>query len=296
MFAFVILHYLAEEMTKECVGQIYKTFPDKFNYKIVIVDNASPNGSGKELQEYYKNDDCCNVILNDKNDGFARGNNIGFRYAKSEFDPDFIIVMNNDVLIEDSTFLQKIECIYRKEPFYVCGPDIFSVRTGTHQSPSMMESKEAIENSLKEYRKSVCKPRFYFFIDRIRDKIKFRSRLLSRMKKFSPQAEKKWQMQAKDVVLHGACYIFSRNYIVKENQAFDPSTFLFREEEILYLDCKRKGYSMLYEPSLCVKHLEDVSTNYATSKTENNNSFSKYKFINENQYNSLQILLNKMES
>ena len=42
MIAFVILHYRAADMTRKCVERIKALEGDK---KIVIVDNASPNGN-----------------------------------------------------------------------------------------------------------------------------------------------------------------------------------------------------------------------------------------------------------
>ena len=46
MTAFVILHYRAIDTTRSCVKSIRALAGDKH---IVIVDNASPNGTGKVL-------------------------------------------------------------------------------------------------------------------------------------------------------------------------------------------------------------------------------------------------------
>ena len=53
MFVFIILHYLAEDMTKECVKYIQNHL-DMNRIRIVIVDNASSNGSGARLKQFYK--------------------------------------------------------------------------------------------------------------------------------------------------------------------------------------------------------------------------------------------------
>ena len=45
-FAFVILHYVAFDMTTECVDNLLNRFGND-NILIVIVDNSSPNSSGK---------------------------------------------------------------------------------------------------------------------------------------------------------------------------------------------------------------------------------------------------------
>ena len=93
---FVILHYLAIDETYKSVDSIEKKI-DTDMYKIVIVDNASPDKSGALLKEHYKNDDHVEVLLNQENLGFARGNNVGFRYAEKTWNPSYIVLMNNEV-------------------------------------------------------------------------------------------------------------------------------------------------------------------------------------------------------
>ena len=56
---FVVLHYLTIDDTIECVNSI-KEKCKKGNFRIVIVDNASPNNSKNELKEVYENDNIKN--------------------------------------------------------------------------------------------------------------------------------------------------------------------------------------------------------------------------------------------
>ena len=86
MVCYIILHFQVEEETVNCVNQLKQIDGE---HRIIIVDNCSPNGSGKKLSERYKNDSNIDVILHDKNDGFARGNNAGCKYAKEKYNPDF---------------------------------------------------------------------------------------------------------------------------------------------------------------------------------------------------------------
>ncbi len=55
MICFVILHYMVLEETVKCIESIEAQGVDSFSVKIIVVDNASPNGTGKMLQEKYKN-------------------------------------------------------------------------------------------------------------------------------------------------------------------------------------------------------------------------------------------------
>jgi len=66
------------------------------NYEVVIVDNLSVDGTREWLQEVKeRNDPRIKVILNDKNSGFAGGNNIGIQAAEG----DYILLLNNDTLV-----------------------------------------------------------------------------------------------------------------------------------------------------------------------------------------------------
>lgn len=80
-FGFVVLHYLTVEMTKISVNQVLNYYQND-DIHVVIVDNGSPNKSGIALQNYYKDNSLVDVILSKENLGFARGNNIGYRYLK----------------------------------------------------------------------------------------------------------------------------------------------------------------------------------------------------------------------
>ena len=73
MFCYVILHYLTAEDTINCVESILKQNEE---CKIIIVDNASNNGSIEQIEERYKKNTSIIIIKNEKNLGFADGNNI----------------------------------------------------------------------------------------------------------------------------------------------------------------------------------------------------------------------------
>lgn len=261
MTVFVILHYLSYEMTQECVDRLRKTFQNQ-TYQVVIVDNGSGNGSGERLQERYQGQKNCHVLMGKENLGFARGNNLGYRYAREHLKPDYVVVMNNDVLIEDPKFLEQIEKLQKETDFDVLGPDVVN-KIGEHQSPMQekgytLEEIEALvkfrENKLKHFA-------WYYYPYWVRCSISFYRK---RKKHLPLRPENKLsKSRQKQVVLHGSCVIFSRRYIQQEEDAFCPETFLYLEEDILHYLCQRKGYKMVYDPSVKVRHLEDVSTDMA---------------------------------
>ena len=51
MTGFVVLHYLAYEMTLQCTESLLGLAGEKH---VVIVDNASPGGSGQRLAQHFR--------------------------------------------------------------------------------------------------------------------------------------------------------------------------------------------------------------------------------------------------
>lgn len=102
----ILVNYNGYEDTIECVKSIKKS--TYRNYKIIIVDNASPDGSGNRLNDKYLNDSDIVVILNKENAGFSEGNNIGLEYIEKE-KIDYILMLNNDTVVEPEFLYKLIE-------------------------------------------------------------------------------------------------------------------------------------------------------------------------------------------
>lgn len=262
--SFVILHYLTFSMTSKCVDLLLDTF-EHADISIVVVDNGSPNGSGDLLKQRYSANAVVSVISLEKNLGFARGNNEGYIYAIAHDNPDYIVVMNNDVLINDRSFLSFIEREYDKSPFSVLGPDIYSPYTKVHQSPmrlALLTSEEVSETKsqcIKEYKDNSFL-RYYYHL--VTWNVKLFLKIAHRPTQ-APLNNSTAHHPHSDCVLHGACLIFSKDFIRKRQNAFNPATFMFAEEDILAHECHRDGLTMRYSPDMTVMHLEDVSTNAA---------------------------------
>ena len=269
MVCFIILHYLSISETNTCIASLKKYLKNQF--KIVVVDNASPNNSGKELLEQYYDDETVDVILNPENAGYARGNNIGYLYAKKKYNPNFIIVMNNDVEIEDQFFITKIASIYEEEHFDVLGPDIYSTSFLAHQSPKRIShfTLEEVKNLNKQYKIALASP------VKLRIKCFFKRSFYLRKKKYQASRLKiDFKKKYYNVPLHGACVIFSKQFIDKFDYAFFPGTFFYFEMEILDYLCMKNNLKVVYNPSIQVLHHQNVSTNVAYNNIYDKTIFS----------------------
>jgi len=81
---------------KDCIKSIKKADYDS-NIEIIIVDNASTDGSLKWIERYHKGSI---IVKNKKNLGFAKACNQGAKKAKS----DYIIFLNSDMKVAPNFF------------------------------------------------------------------------------------------------------------------------------------------------------------------------------------------------
>ena len=250
---FVILHYLAADDTIECINSILENvkYADK---SVVVVDNASPNDSFGKIKNTYAGREDMVFIQNEENLGFARGNNVGFLYAKKEYNADFIVMLNNDTIITQPDFCEVIISKYDKTEFSVLGPDILSGH-GYHQNP------------MKRRDWTVFKLRLYQLraVLRLIDAgLLMLGAVILRKKKKAAAAKPAVIGDITGVLLNGSCLIFSPIYIERFD-GLDPRTFLYMEEDLLKMHMDKNGLKMLYSSDLRIFHKESVSSDMLDS-------------------------------
>jgi len=98
----VILNWNGCDDTIECLESLKKI--DYSNYDVIIVDNASSGDDVAVLHARFG--DYIHSIVNERNEGFAGGCNIGMRYAL-ERGADYILLLNNDTVV-DAGFLTEM--------------------------------------------------------------------------------------------------------------------------------------------------------------------------------------------
>ena len=144
--AYVILHYNTIEDTKKCVNSI-RTISQS---PIVIVCNGSHNDSDSEVEKFFVEESDIHVIVNEKNVGFAAGNNIGIHYIRNNGIADLIVCVNNDVIFEDANFEQVVVDEYEATNFGVGGVDVLNPN-GIHCNPGfdVLPNKDTVDESIE---------------------------------------------------------------------------------------------------------------------------------------------------
>ncbi len=89
----VIVTYGGLEHTRRCLESLEaETWP---RMEIIVVDNASPDGTPQFLEDYARDRAHVQVLLNSENRGFAAANNQGLERARGEV----LVLLNNDTVV-----------------------------------------------------------------------------------------------------------------------------------------------------------------------------------------------------
>lgn len=289
--AFVVLHYNVLQETLACVTSIKQRI-DTNNYHIVVVDNKSPNGTGIELFHKYQFDSKVDVLLLDENAGFANGNNVGIEYSKEKLKADFVCCLNNDTLLEQSDFFSNIVLIYKNSDAAVIGPQILDRDGKIYMHPGMLLPVDIYRKQLRNWQRFLQQD----VHNRIRNEL-LNTYIVQSAKNFFSQRHKCTNRDNEgyycsvheDIILHGCCLIFTPIFFTKLH-GFCKETFLYNEEEILYLDLLKNGLHNIYSPKIRIRHLENVATD-SIVKT----NMERKRFFAQNKVKSLCILISKCE-
>lgn len=279
---FLILHYYAMEETINCINSIKEKI-DTDNYEIVVVDNCSPNGSGSKLKKKYQKDLKVTVILNKENLGFAKGNNVGFEYLKNTSECNYIVMLNNDVLLLSNDIFKQVKQEFKKNSFAVMGPKIYDINDNLAYFNQNF-------TTIKKLKKDIITLYILLFLAHCH-LLSLIYKLMKKDKQININRENNVNdgVRKEDVLLHGCCLIFSPLYVKKFN-GIDDRTFLYREEEFLYLRLKNNKMKSIYNPNIAIKHLEDIATNKSTS-----NFNTRKKRMYKSQLKSTKLLLNELK-
>lgn len=109
----IIVNWNAKQLLKDCINSIYKGARD-LQLEIIVVDNGSTDGSQNMVKKSFPQ-----VILieNEKNLGFSRANNIGFKYSNGKY----LLFLNPDTLVPEKTLEEAIKFMEKNRDAGIMG-------------------------------------------------------------------------------------------------------------------------------------------------------------------------------
>jgi len=281
---FIILNYNTFQETKDCVLSI-ESKVDTQNYKIVIVDNLSTDDSADKIEKFIEQKNNMILIRNTENLGFAKGNNVGIEYAKRNYKPQFIVVLNSDTELIQNDLVEKLDNEYRNSEFALLGPLILTADGRCDNSPHYPPTVEHIQKELRTFireekiiKRGLYRP--YCGIRFLRNLVRYKI-----LKKDTPlHRNMEFYQYQRQVVLQGCFLVFSE-------KGFDERTFLYYEEPILYLSLMKHELITVFDPEIVIYHKEGRSTSSVAKKNKD-----KLLFINKCFQESAKVVLDVLKA
>ncbi|MBL7110266.1 MAG: glycosyltransferase family 2 protein [Candidatus Marinimicrobia bacterium] len=163
----IVLNWNGSELLKDCLNSLEKVEYDHFN--ILVVDNGSTDDSVEYVTSTFLNVD---ILELDNNLGFAAGNNAGFKYTLLKNNPDIVVFLNNDTIV-DPKFLDELinkfenpsigmstaKIFYADEPnrIWFNGADVnLAIGRISHRNIRELDSANTITYETTDYATGCC--------------------------------------------------------------------------------------------------------------------------------------------
>jgi GT2 family glycosyltransferase len=257
----IILNWNGWQDTIECLESLYQI--DYQNYDVIVVDNRSTDDSVRKIKDYCSGKIIVNskffkydsknkpievleyeedyvkedqvappsltnrgliLIKNSKNYGFAKGNNIAIKYALRVLRPDYILLLNNDTVV-DRAFLKELVSVMESDPrIGIAGPKIYYYDYGGRSDVISFTGEDVIAW------RGVGKRYGCNEVDR-----------------------GQWDKPMEVDRLEGSCMLIKRE-VFERIGLFDERFFLYWEETDFCIRAKRAGFKIVYCPRARIWH------------------------------------------
>lgn len=259
----IIVNYKTCSLVEACIKSIYK-HSSGVSYEVIVVDNASNDGSVTYLKQKFPN---VIFIENEYNWGFGGANNIGLEKAKG----DYFFLLNSDTIVLDNIVLYLFEAcknLQREEAIGALGLLLLDRNRNWNYKNS-----DGRFPTLKSFLEDVV---YYYF-------------RYSKNQESHLQYEKDKFMDVDYIV--GADLFIPRK-VIDEIGAFDTNFFMYWEEVDLQKRMSDHGYKrrILFGGKLV--HLEGMSTqkNFTLLKKKMYHTSLCYYFSKHRPYIELIVL------
>lgn len=243
----IIINWNTKEALLNCLNSIANTVKG-IKYELIIVDNASTDGSAEAIAQKYPS---AKIIKNDYNLGFARAVNQGMNKAQGKY----FLSLNSDTRVNAGALELMIKFMDENPSVGIAGAQLIN-------------EDNSLQNSFDNF------PNLATVLLN-----KSALRLLFPSKYLNKDNQPATSFEVESVV--GACMII-RPSALKDTGYFDEDYFIFLEETDLCLRMKRKGWKVMALPDAKVYHLQGETKKQILIPTKIEYLNSLYKFFHKN--------------
>jgi GT2 family glycosyltransferase len=243
--AIIILNWNGLADTIECLESLKNV--TYANFSIVVVDNGSKGPDAEVLGNKYRGD--ITLIRNDKNYGFAEGNNIAIKWALENLNPDYFLLLNNDTTVDPEFLSNLVSLIDADNKIGIVGPKIYY-----YGSPDTLQSFGA---------------RIDFKFGTTRD--------IGWKKKDHGQ----FDHQAEVDYVNG-CAMLVRKQVVETIGLLDPTYFCYYEETDFCTRARKAGFRIFAVPNSKIWHKKKLIKKWGGLGSEEKGSDSSFYYMGRN--------------
>lgn len=230
----IVINYKTFELTRKTLLSVFEKF-HPWEYELILVDNASRDGSIERLKEIFFTEIETRkllVIENKQNLGFSKANNIGVRASRGEY----ILLLNSDTQVLG-------DCL-----------DICLKKIEEDPSIGSLGCKVVLEDGSLD---SACKRGFptpeaslYYFLG---------------LDKKNPSKYGQYRAlhlgedEVGEVDSITGAFMLMRHSVFDEVGGLDEDYFMYAEDIDLCYRLKQKGYKIFYYPLGCIVHYKGGS-------------------------------------
>lgn len=199
---------------------------NKLSFELIIVDNASDDGTVDMLHRDYPG---IKLFLNEKNDGFAKPMNQAMRASLGEY----FLILNPDTIILPGALNELVGYMIAHPDIGICGPKVLN-RDGSLQ---------------KACRRGVSRPwaafSYFFGLSALFPKSKFFGGYLLNYLDENTTHEVDG--------VSGSCMLV-RRVVVEQIGYFDERFFAYQEDADFCFQAKKAGWKVVYHPQAQIIH------------------------------------------
>lgn len=217
----------AWQVLRTCLNSLGHSAPG-MRYEIVVVDNASSDGTPERLCAEFP---CVRLIRNDRNIGFTRANNQAIAATGGEY----ILWLNTDTILQPNTISGLVEFLEMHPQAGIVGPKVLNP-DGTFQF---------------QCRRSLPTPLASMFYMLRLDRVLPRSRLAGQYLMAHLPLD-----QANQVDSVSGCCLLARRKVLEDIGPLDEDFFGFGEDIDWCVRAKNAGWEVWYYPGSQMVHLK----------------------------------------
>lgn len=237
----IIVNYNTYLLTKQTIESVVQKHHN-FDYEIILVDNASVDGSIEQLQKEFNDlviSEKLKIIINKINLGFAKANNIGIKLTKGKY----VLLLNSDTEIKENCLENCIEQMEKDNSIGALGCKVILPNNKLDHAckRGFPTPKASFYYFLKLHKKNSIKYGQYDALHLGEDEI------------------------GEVDCLTGAFMLMPKT-VVDEVGGLDEDFFMYGEDIDLCYRIKESGYKILYYPKAKIIHYKGGSSKKKRNK------------------------------